>query len=95
MTLKLKGDLDTLKMYRHTENKAASLRHSQLKAQIGKSTKMSQGQRSRSNVTNFEPLLAFTMGRIPTKLHQFPISSFRDFLRTNSQTDVAKNNTCS
>jgi len=33
MTLKL-GVLDILNMYSHTENEAASLRHSKLKAQI-------------------------------------------------------------
>jgi len=48
----------------------------------------------RSNVTNFQTLLAFTMGHIPTKLHQFQTSSFRDFVRTDAQTDAAKNNTC-
>jgi len=32
MTLKLEGDLDVLKTYHHTENEAASLRHSKLKA---------------------------------------------------------------
>jgi len=32
MTLKLEGDLDTLRMYIHTENEAASLRHSKLRA---------------------------------------------------------------
>jgi len=30
MTLKLEGDLNNLKMYFHTENEAASLRHSKL-----------------------------------------------------------------
>jgi len=30
MTLKVKGDLDVLKMYLHTENEAARLRHSKL-----------------------------------------------------------------
>jgi len=39
----------------------------------------SQVQRSRSHITNFEPLLVFIMGPIPTKLHQFVISSFLDF----------------
>jgi len=29
----------------------------------------SQGQRSRSNITNFQSLLAFLVGHIPTKLH--------------------------
>jgi len=30
MTLKLKGDRDILKMYPHTDNEAASIRHSRL-----------------------------------------------------------------
>jgi len=30
MTLKLKNDIDILKMYLHTENKVARLRHSKL-----------------------------------------------------------------
>jgi len=55
----------------------------------------SQGQRSRSNVTNFRPLLAFIMGHISTKLRQFLISSFRDFVQIDRQTDAAKDNTCS
>jgi len=38
-------------------------------------------------VTNFESLLAFTIGHIPTKLHQFLISSFRDFVHTDRRTD--------
>jgi len=42
----------------------------------------SQGQRSRSNVTNFQPLLVFTVGHIPNKLDRFPACSFRDFVRT-------------
>jgi len=70
---------------------------------IQKYENSSQGQRSRSNVTNFQTLLAFTMGHIPIKLHRFPTSSFREFLRTDaqmhrqtdSQTDSTKNNTCS
>jgi len=45
-----------------------------------------QGQRSRSNVINFQTLLAFTIGHSPTKL-QFPTSSFRDFLKTDRLTD--------
>jgi len=32
MTLKLESDLDTLKMYLHTENEAANLRHAKRKA---------------------------------------------------------------
>jgi len=39
------------------------------------------------------------MGHIPTKLHQLLISSFRDFVQTDTQmqrqTDAAQNNTCS
>jgi len=48
-------------------------------------------RRQTLNVTNFQPLLAFTAGHILTQLHQFLISSFRDFV----QTDATKNNTCS
>jgi len=33
-TLKLEGDLDILNVYLHTENEAASLRHSKLRAWI-------------------------------------------------------------
>jgi len=47
----------------------------------------SQGQRSRSNVTDFQSLLAFTVGHTSTKLHQFLISSFRDFVWTDRCTD--------
>jgi len=36
MTLKLEGDRDILKMYFHTENVAASLRHSKLRTGIEK-----------------------------------------------------------
>jgi len=35
---------------------------------------------SRSNVTNSKTLLVFSMRHIPTKLHQFLISSFQDFV---------------
>jgi len=48
----------------------------------------SKGQSSRSYVTNFQLLLAFTMEHIPTKLHQLPVSSFRDSVRTDAQTDT-------
>jgi len=40
MTLKLEGDLDILKMYLHTKNEAASLRHLKLRAWIGKNMKI-------------------------------------------------------
>jgi len=50
---------------------------------------------SRSNVTYFQALLVFTMVHIPTKLHQFPTRSFRDFVRTDRRTDNTKNKTCS
>jgi len=36
VTLKLEGDLDIVKMYPHTENEAASSRHSKLLACIEK-----------------------------------------------------------
>jgi len=56
--------------------------------QIKKYENSSQGQRSRSNVTNFQSLLGFTMGHIPTKLHQFLTGSFRDFVQTGRQTNA-------
>jgi len=40
MTLKLEDNLDILQMYPHTENEAASLRHSKLRAWIEKNTKI-------------------------------------------------------
>jgi len=49
---------------------------------------MSQGQRPRSNVTNFQSLLAFPVGHIRTKLHRFLTSGFLDFARTDAQTDT-------
>jgi len=51
----------------------------------------SQRQRSWTKyVTNFQSLLAFTVGHIPIKLHQFLISSYRYFVRTDidAQTDA-------
>jgi len=84
ITLKLEGDQDILKMYLHTENEVARLRHSRYAWQMKKYKNSSHGQMSRSNVTNFQTLLVFTMGHIPTKLHQFLISSFRDFVRTDT-----------
>jgi len=95
MTLKHEDDLDILKIY--VENEVARLRHLKLlkldeicmatTSEMKKYETNSQGQRSRSNVTNFQPRLAFTIGHIPTKLHQFLISSFRDFMRKVRQTD--------
>jgi len=55
---------------------------------------------SRSNVTNFQPRLAFIMGHIFTKLHRLPISGFPNFVQIDAKThghitDASKNNTCS
>jgi len=47
MTLKLEGDLSILKMYLNTENEAARLRHSLLRAWIRKSTKICQRSMSK------------------------------------------------
>jgi len=77
MTLKLEGYLYILKMYLYIENEVAGLWHL-------KNENNYQGQKSRSNVINFQTLLAFIVGHIPTKLHQFLISSFRDFVRTDT-----------
>jgi len=55
--------------------------------QMKKYENSSQGQRSRTNVTGFQALLSFT-GHISTKLHQFLISSNRDFVQTVTQTQM-------
>jgi len=78
MTLKLEGDLDILKMYLHTENEVARKLLTVEWYMYGKWKKYensSQGQRWRSNVTNFQSLLALTMAHIPTKLYRFLTSS--------------------
>jgi len=95
MTLKLEGDLYSVKMYLHTENEffRNSVEEDVCMANE-KNTKITSGQRSRSCTTSFRPLLAFTTGRIPTKLHRILISSFRDFLQTDRWTDATENNTC-
>jgi len=48
----------------------------------------SQGKKSKSNLANFQPPLAFTMAHILAKLHEFLISSFRDFVWTDRCTDA-------
>jgi len=89
MTLKLEGDLNILKMHLHTENEVARLRHSKflqldeictaITNEMNKYENNSEGQRS--NVINFQTLIAFTVGHIPAKLYQFLISSYRDLVR--------------
>jgi len=76
-------------MYLQTENEVARSSHSKCIAGIEKVKKIAV------KVTNFEPLLAFTMMRTPTKLQQFLMRSFRDFVQTDGLTDAAKNDTCS
>jgi len=95
MTLKLEGDLNILKMYLHTKNEVARLMHSKLvtvdEICVANEKILKYLSTSQSNVTNFQPLLAFTMGHIPTKSYHVLMSTFQDFV----QTDTAKNNTCS
>jgi len=81
-------DLDSRKMYIQTENKLLSKVIQNIYPKLKKYRNSSQSQRSKSNVTTFQPPLAFTMGHIPTNLHQFLFSIFRDFvqLQTDSQT---------
>jgi len=86
MTLKLNRDIDILKMYLQLKMKLLGQAIRKIMSGLEKYKNSSQGQRSRSNVINFQQLLAFTMRHILTKLHQFPTSSFRDFLRTDIQT---------
>jgi len=53
MTLKLEGDLDILKMYPHTENEVANLRHSKHRVWIEKIYEnRSQGQGQMSPTSN-------------------------------------------
>jgi len=104
MTLKFEGDLDILKMYLHTENKVARLRHSKLLMvdEICIVNEKIQTQLSRSKVSVKCHQLPTTSGihheTYPTKSYQFLASSFRDFVRTDTQrgryTDAAKNDTC-
>jgi len=87
----------------YTENEVSMLKHLKLNrgwhvhGEWKKYEDSSQDQRSRKNVTNFQPLLAFPMRHISTKLHWFPTSSLR--FSANRQTDrhidAAKNNICS
>jgi len=89
MTLELDRDVNVCKAHLHTENEVVRSSHQKVIAQITttKTLKVKgQGQRSRSNVNNFRPLLAFSMGHIPTKLHRILTSSFRDVLLTDAQT---------
>jgi len=81
MTLKLNRDLDILKMYLKTENESSHSKY------IKDELKKNKSQKSRSNVTNFAPVLAFTMGHIPTKLHQFLTGIFQDIVQTDRRTD--------
>jgi len=67
LTLKLKGDLDILKMYPHTENEAASLWISKLRAWVQKNIK-AQKLKITSNI--------YIYIYIPIKPQQFPTSSF-------------------
>jgi len=86
MTLKLEGDLDILKMHLHTENEVAGLRHSKLLImdEIYMANVKNTKTALKVKVTNLQKLLACTTGHIRTKLHQFLISSFRDFVRTDT-----------
>jgi len=91
MTLKLKCDLEILKMYLHMKNKVATSRHLKLLTldEIYALQMKKYENSSRSNVTNFQPLLVLNMEHITsTKLHQVLISSFRDFVRTDRHTDT-------
>jgi len=75
LTLKLEGDLNILKMYFYVENEVARLRHSKLLTVD-----------DICMVNEIQPIPAITVGKIPTKLHQFLISSFRDSVPTDRPT---------
>jgi len=78
MTLKLHRDQSYLNK-QHTESTARHcIPHTVVRSSHCKGLsceKSSEGQRSRSNVINLQPHLAFTMGHTPTKLHRFPASN--------------------
>jgi len=101
ITLKVESDLYILKMYYNAENEVARLRHSKLVAvdeicmvNEKKYLNSSPGQKPRSSVTNFQPLLAFTDRRTYMYSWQdaFLISSFRDFVRTDRHRDRRQQN---
>jgi len=73
MTWKLKGDLDILKIYPHTQNKAASVRHSKAGACIEKIQKCLKvkGQNVKFRIT-----LGTIVTDIPIKPQQFPAIGF-------------------
>jgi len=78
MTLKMNRDLDILKMYLQTDNEVAWVKQCKIYSlNFKKYEDSSQGQRSRSNATNFQTLLAFTMWHIPTKLVEIELISNR------------------
>jgi len=95
MTLKLNLDLDILKMYLQTEKEVAKESHSIYIAWIKKYENNSQGQKSRSKVTNYQSLPAYTMCGV----HLPSYSNFGSVVfvtvcgQTDTQTDAAKNNT--
>jgi len=66
----------------HAENEVARSSHFQ------KYEYSSQGQTSKSNVTNFHALPAFTVGHILTKLPRLMSSSLWNFVRTGSGGDI-------
>jgi len=77
MTLKVEGDLDILNVYLHIENEAASLRHSKLRASIGKKYEnKSQRQRSMSECQKLRITSSIIATDIPIKPQQFLTSSF-------------------
>jgi len=72
MTLKLESYGDIWKMYPHTENEAASLRHSKRRAWIGKKYE----NVSRSKCQRLWITSSVIVTDIPIKPQQFPASSF-------------------
>jgi len=91
MTLKPDRSIAILNSYLHTEKGSCYVKPFESYS-FHKYESSSQGHSSRSNVINFQTLLAFIMGlgHIPTKLYRFPTDSFRDFVQSDKHTDVAK-----
>jgi len=81
-------DLMTLKLEMLPKYSEVVPLHQEMKLpEVEKYEKSSQGQRSKSNVTNFQLLLAFTMTHMPVRSHQLLASFFIFYRLTDRQTD--------
>jgi len=80
MTLKRARDLDILKALPHTNQVIAGAK--KVRKQLSKSMVKAKFYQLPTTSSVNQDSYSYT------KLHQFPISSFRDFLPTDTQTDT-------